>query len=64
MISTSLDNMIDEDNPVMAIDAYVNSLDLLKLEFPEYSGNNIIQSSFRWSDLLKFHIYEYLNKIR
>lgn len=58
MVTTSLDNLIDEDNSVRVIDAYVNSLELGKLGFAEYSGTNRGQARYRRSDLLKLHIYE------
>lgn len=64
MITTSLDDLIDKDNSVRVIDAYVESLDLQELVFTEYSGSNRGQSPYRRSDLLKLHIYGYLNKIR
>jgi len=64
MVTTSLDDMIDKDNSVRVIDAYVESLDLKELGFTEYSGSNKGQSPYRRSDLLKLHIYGYLNKIR
>lgn len=64
MITTSLDDVIDKDNSVRVIDAYVESLDLQELGFNEYSGSNRGQSPYRRSDLLKLHIYGYLNKIR
>lgn len=64
MITVSLDDLIDKDNPVRAIDAYVDSLNLLELGFTEYSGTNRGQSPYRRSDLLKLHVYDYLNKIR
>lgn len=64
MITTSLDDLIADDNSVRVIDAYVDSLDLLELGFVEYSGTNRGQSPYRRSDLLKLHIYGYLNKIR
>ena len=64
MITTSLDDIIDKDNSVRVIDAYVESLDLKDLGFTEYSGSNKGQSPYRRSDLLKLHIYGYLNKIR
>lgn len=64
MITASLDDLIDKDNSVRAIDAYVNSLNLLELGFTEYNGTNRGQSPYRRSDLLKLHIYGYLNKIR
>lgn len=64
LITTSLDDLIDKDNSVRVIDAYVESLDLQDLGFTEYSGSNRGQSPYRRSDLLKLHIYGYLNKIR
>ncbi|MGN1197660.1 MAG: transposase [Acetatifactor sp.] len=64
MITVSLDDLIDKDNSVRVIDVYVNSLDLMELGFVEYSGNNRGQSPYRRSDLLKLHIYGYLNKVR
>ena len=64
MITTSLDDLIDKDNSVRVIDAYVDSLDLVELGFAEYSGSNRGQAPYRRSDLLKLLIYGYLNKIR
>lgn len=64
MIATSLDNLIDNENSVRVIDAYVNSLNLSELGFIEYSGSNRGQAPYKRSDLLKLHIYGYLNKIR
>lgn len=64
MITTSLDALIDEDNSVRVIDAYVDSLDLIELGFKEYNGTNRGQAPHRRADLLKLHIYGYLNKIR
>ena len=64
MITTSLDDLIDKDNSVRVIDAYVESLDMQELGFSEYSGLNRGQPPYRRSDLLKLHIYGYLNKIR
>ena len=62
MITASLDDLIDKI--IRAIDAYVNPLNLFELGFTEYNGTNRGQSSYRRSDLLKLHIYGYLNKIR
>lgn len=64
MITTSLDDLIDEDNSVRVVDAYVNSLELSELGFIEYSSSNRGQAPYHRSDLLKLHIYGYLNKIR
>jgi len=64
MITSSLDDLIDKDTSIQVIDAYVNSLNLSKLGFIEYDGSNKGQAPYRRSDLLKLHIYGYLNKIR
>ena len=64
MITTSLDYLISKDNIFWVIDSYVESLNLENLGFIEYSCWNRGQSPYRQSDLLKLHIYGYLNKIR
>lgn len=64
IVITSLDQLIDEDNPVRVLDAYVDSLDLKALGFVEYDGNQKGQAPYRRSDLLKLHVYGYLNKMR
>ena len=64
MVTTSLDDLISKDNSARVIDSYVESLNLENLGFIEYSGRNRGQSPYRRSDLLKLHIYGYLNKIR
>lgn len=64
LISASLDDLIDQDNSVRVIDAYVDSLNLAELGFTVYDGNHKGQAPYRRSDLLKLHIYGYLNKIR
>lgn len=56
-----INDLIAKDN---VIDSYVESLDLKELRFTEYSGTNRGQAPYRRSDLLKLHIYEYLNNIR
>ncbi len=62
-LSVSLDDLIDQDNPVRVIDAYLDSLDLVELGFTVYDGKHKGQAPYRRSDLLKLHIYGYLNKI-
>lgn len=60
----SLDEMINPSNNVRVIDAYVNSLDLSDLCFKEYSSSAPGQKAYNRKDLLKLHIYGYINKIR
>src|SRR5215203_453706 len=60
----SLDDWIDENNPVRVIDAFVDALDLGKLGFdgvvPEVTG----RPSYHPSALLKLYIYGYLNRMQ
>src|SRR5262249_30889296 len=59
-----LEDWICEDNPVRAIDALVNELDLAELGFdgvePEVTG----RPSYHPSALLKLYIYGYLNRLQ
>lgn len=64
MITTSLDDLINKDNSARAIDTYIESLDLQKLGFTKYNCSSRGQFLYHRSDLLKLHIYGYLNKIR
>ena len=59
-----LEDWIDENNPVRAIDVFVDELDLSELGFggvaPEATG----RPSYHPSGLLKLYIYGYLNRVQ
>jgi transposase len=59
-----LEDYVSEDNPVRVVDAFVSELDLGGLGFnrvvPRRTGHPI----YRCSDLLKLHIYGYLNRVQ
>jgi transposase len=59
-----LEDWICEDNPVRAIDVFVDQLDLAELKFdgvdPEATG----RPSYHPSVLLKLYIYGYLNRVQ
>ena len=61
----SIDEYVSEDNPVRAIDDYVELLDMVKLGFTK-SALNLPdgQPAYHPKLLLKIYIYGYLNKIR
>lgn len=63
-IMFSLDNFIDVNNVVRVIDAFVDFLDLNKLGFLTYSPSCPGQQPYKRSDLIKLHIYGYINGIR
>ena len=64
LLPECLDDWIDESNPVRAVDAFVDALDLGKLGFegvvPEVTG----RPSYHPSALLKLYIYGYLNRVQ
>jgi len=64
LLPKCLDNWIDESNPVRAVDAFVDALDLAELGFggvvPEVTG----RPSYHPSALLKLYIYGYLNRVQ
>jgi transposase len=64
LLPECLDDWIDADNPVRAVDAFVEGLDLGKLGFagvdPEATG----RPSYHPSVLLKLYIYGYLNRVQ
>lgn len=60
----SFDSLIAEDNPIRAIDAFVNNLDLEKLGFVTYAGDKRGQKPYKTSDLLKIHLYCFYNGIQ
>ena len=64
LLPECLDDWIDESNPVRAVDAFVDALNLAKLGFegvaPEVTG----RPSYHPSALLKLYIYGYLNRVQ
>ena len=60
----TFDNLIADDNPVRAIDAFVDSLNLNDLGFITYSGNNRGQKPYHTEILLKIHLYCFFNGIQ
>jgi transposase len=64
LFSDTLDEYVDEENPVRFIDAFVDSLDLEKLGFKHSITCETGRPSYDPSDLLKLYVYGYLNQIR
>ncbi|WP_227940044.1 transposase [Alkalihalobacillus deserti] len=64
LLPNTLDDFVDEENPVRVIDAYVDSLNLEELGFQVYSGIKAGQKPYRREDLLKLYLYCYMNGIR
>src|SRR5438445_13483172 len=59
-----LEDWIDEGNPVRAIDAFVEKLDLSGLGFDGVAPEATGRPSYHPSGLLKLYIYGYLNRVQ
>src|ERR1700694_773489 len=60
----SLENWIDENNPVQVIDVFVDELDLAELGFDGVAPEATGRPSYHPSRLLKLYIYGYLNRVQ
>ncbi|QQZ61275.1 transposase [Paenibacillus sonchi] len=63
LLPNTLDDFVEEENPVRVIDAYVDSLVLDELGFQVYSGTQAGQKPYRREDL-KLYLYCYMNGVR
>ncbi len=59
-----VDDWIGEDNPVRAVDAFVDALDLGKLGFAGVEPAATGRPSYHPAVLLKLYIYGYLNRVQ
>ncbi len=60
----SLEDFIDEDNPVRVVDVFVDELDLGGLGFDGVDPKATGRPAYHPSDLLKLYIYGYLNRVQ
>ena len=58
-----LDDYVAEDNPVRAVDVFVDNLDLDKLGFVRVQSLDIGRPSYHPGMMLKLYIYGYLNRV-
>ena len=59
-----LEDWIDEDNPVRAIDVFVDELDLLELDFDRVAPKGTGRPAYHRAIMLKLYIYGYLNRVQ
>jgi transposase len=64
LLPESLDDWVDESNPVRVIDAFVDALDLAELGFNSVEPAATGRPSYHPSVLLKLYIYGYLNRVQ
>ena len=63
LLPACLDDYIAEDNPVRAVDAFVEELDLQALGFAGAEPAETGRPAYHPAVLLKLYIYGYLNRI-
>ena len=63
LLPECLDDYVAEDNPVRAIDAFVEELDLKQLGFAGADAAATGRPAYHPAVLLKIYIYGYLNRI-
>ena len=65
LLPPSIDEYVKEDNPVRAIDCYIESLDLKSMEFKNTEDKITAgQPAFNPKVLLKLYLYGYLHRVR
>ena len=64
LLPESLDDWVDESNPVRVIDAFVDALNLAELGFDRVKPAVTGRPSYHPSCLLKLYIYGYLNRVQ
>jgi transposase len=64
LLPECLEDWIAEDNPVRAVDAFVEELDLAAMGFERATPASTGRPSYHPAALLKIYIYGYLNRWR
>jgi transposase len=64
LLPGSLDDWVDENNPVRVIDAFVEALDLKELGFETVEATGIGRPGYHPSTHLKLYIYGYLHRVQ
>ena len=64
MFPQAVDDYIGEENPVRFIEAFVDELDMAKLEFDRAKPEELGRPGYDPRDLLKLYIYGYLHRVR
>jgi transposase len=63
LFPAQLDDYVAEDNPVRAVDVFVDNLDLDKLGFVRVQSLDIGRPGYHPGMMLKLYIYGYLNRV-
>ncbi len=64
LFPATLDDYVGEDNPVRAVDIFVDGLDLAKLGFGDVQPMATGRPGYHPATMLKIYIYGYLNRVQ
>ena len=64
LLPAAVDDLVDRENPVRAVDAFVESLDLQALGFELRDESATGRASYHPAVLLKLHLWGYFARIR
>ena len=64
LLPASLDDYVSEENPVRAIEAFIDALDLKALEFAGMTPAETGRPAYHPATMLKIYLYGYLNRVR
>jgi len=64
LLPNTTEDYIEKNSVVRVIDAFINSLDLLEMDFVRYDPNSTGRPMYDPKDMLKLYIYGYMNRIR
>ena len=64
LLPENIDDYVDEDNPVRAVEAFVDALNLAQLGFGRAVPADTGRPCYRPSTMLKIYLYGYLNRIQ
>ena len=64
LLPPSLEDYIDEDNPVRVVDAYIDELDLADMGFERIRPKATGRPAYHPATLLKIYLYGYLGTVK
>ncbi len=64
LLPASVEDYVGADNPVRAIEAFVDGFDLAKAGFERAQAKDTGRPGYHPGDLLKLYLYGYLNRVR
>ena len=64
LLPASLDDYVSADNPVRAVEAFIDALDLNALEFAGMTPAETGRPAYHPATMLKIYLYGYLNRVQ